>query len=297
METDSDLTTLIKRNDHLNVLRFIRVHQLREPSTVLTHGLKLLDSRRLNPDELTRLAVLEQVCLAALDVGEPEIAADCILKIKKAGIPDDSVRFKRLSARCLEAAGDLDGADLIYDELLKENPSNLMALKRKYCLLKAQPGKTVEACEALNKYLHQNYSDTAAWHELSSLRMEMGDFEGAAFALEEVIIGTPSDASLHLQLAECYATIGKLENLLLARKHCAQALELDPGMRRALFSLVSISNAYLLEASKGKGADEHEVAVAQELVKFGAKRLVEAYAGTELFARTRDLMLEYEEGL
>ncbi|GKY93074.1 hypothetical protein MPSEU_000275700 [Mayamaea pseudoterrestris] len=293
METDSDLSGLIARKDHLNVLRYIRVHQLREPHLVLTHGRKLLDSKKLATDDLTRLAVLEQICLAALDAGNPETAEDCLLRIKETGVANDSMRFQRLTARCLEAAGDFVGAEMVYDELLKDNPANLIALKRKYCIQKAQPVKEAETMDALNNYLQQNYSDTAAWYEMSQLRLQLGDYEGAAFALEEVILGAPSDAKLHLELAECYATLGKLENLILARKHCAQALELDPNMRRAQFSLVVIANAYLLESAKHKSSEEHEDAVAHELIKYAASRLTDAYAGTDMFAAVRDLMDQY----
>jgi tetratricopeptide (TPR) repeat protein len=298
METDSDLSTLIDRNDHLNVLRYIRVHQLREPELVVAHGKVLIESNRLGKGDLARLAVLEQVCLAALDVGDPETARMCLSNLQHAGISDESLRFKLLLARCLEAAEDYSGAEISYDELLEENPANLLALKRKYCILKAQVGKQAETMEALNAYLQQNYSDAAAWLEMSELRMEVGDYEGAAFALEEVILGSPSDANLHVQLAECYVTMGKYEHLLLARKHCAQALELDPGLRRAQFSLVVIANAYLLESPKIKDdTDEHESMVAQQLIRYGSERLLEAYAGTETFAAVQNLMSQYAEGL
>ncbi len=74
MGPDEDLPTLIQRNDHLNILRHIRVHQLRESDPTVKHGPALLGkhlSRKIS-DELLGLAVIEQLCLAALAVGVAE---------------------------------------------------------------------------------------------------------------------------------------------------------------------------------------------------------------------------------
>jgi len=299
MDTDADLPTLQRDKDHLNVLRYVRVHQLREPELVVKHGKALLgqDLSRKISDELARLAALGQICLAALDAQDPDTASICLDRLREAGISKESARFRSLLARCLEAAEDYEGANIIYEDLLRENPTNLVALKRQYCLLKAQVGKEAEAMAALNRYLQQNYADTAAWYELASFRMEMGDYKGAAFALEEIVLTVPLDAKIHCQLAECYATIGGLENFMQARKHMAQALELDPTNRRAQLGLVTCANAYLQQAEGAKNADEHEVEVSKELVKYGAEQVLKSYKGTEMFAAVKSLMGEYTDGI
>lgn len=301
METDSDLPTLIQSKDHLNVLRYIRVHQIRDADLVLTHARALLgpDWNRKISDEVARLAVLEQVCLAAVDKQDHDTAQEVLKKLREAGVSKDASRFRLLLARCLEAAGDLSGAELVYEDLLKDNPSNLMALKRKYCLLKAQVGKQTLAMEALNQYLKQNYGDTGAWYELAKLRMELGDYKGASFGLEEVLLATPTDANLHCELAECYATIGGLDNLGLARKHMSQALELDSSLRRAQFGLVSVANAYLVESESAgkKNTDDFEIEVAKQLVKYGAEQVLISYKGKDMFPSVKALMSEYTEGL
>jgi tetratricopeptide (TPR) repeat protein len=301
MQTDADLPTLIKQSDHLNALRYIRIHQLREPELVVRHGKALLgtDLSRGLSDEVARLAVLEQVCLGALDAHDPGTAEVCLDKLKAAGIAKESTRFRRLLARCLEGAEDYAGAEIIYDDLLKESPANLQALKRKYCMLKAQVGKEVESMEALNVYLKQVYADSGAWYEMARLRKELGDFKGAAFALEEVILGVPSDAKMHVELAECYATIGGMENLLSARKHMAQALELDATDRRAQFGLVSVANAYLEEAASAgkKSVDEYEIQVAKELVRYGSEQVLSSYEGSDMFQAVKTLMTEYTADL
>ena len=304
---DEDLPTLINRQDHVNVLRYLRVHQLREPELVLKHGKALLGddlSKSVGGDESARLGALEQVCLAALDVQDHEFAELCLSKIKQVVVgvsveegKQQSNRFRRLLGRCFEAAGALKRAEELYDEMLQTNPANLVALQRKYALLKGQPNKEVEAMEALNKYLEQNMSDTAGWYELAQFRMNMADYKGAAYALEEVVLACPLESSIHCELAEVYCTIGGLDNLLLARKHMAQSLELDATNRRAQFGLVVAANAYLLESEKSskKLHDEHEVAVAKELIKYGGEQLLQSYNGSPMFAAVKSLMNEYQD--
>ena len=294
---DEDLLTLLKRKDHLNVLRFVRAHRLREPEIVVDHGKALLGSdfdRKLS-DESARLGALEQVTLALLDLKQHDNAKKC-LSLLKSAISPESIRFKVLMGRCLEAEGDVVGAHKVYDEILVSNPSNLIVLKRKYCLAE----DPVQRMEALNFYLQQNMADSAGWFEMAKLRMDMGDFEGASFALEEVILGCPIDAPIHIKLAEVYATIGGRENLALARKHMSQALQLDPNNRRAMFGLVVVSNAFLItaaNATKKVVVDEHSVEVAKELLKFGCSKLIKQYKGANMFGTVQAAVDKYLKSL
>jgi ER membrane protein complex subunit 2 len=294
---DDTLPTLVKRKDHLNVLRCIRAHQLREPEIVMEHGRALLgpDFRRKLSDESARLAALEQIVLAALDLQLHDDAETCLARLRDA-IGNESVRFRILLGRCLEAAGNTQDALKMYDDILVSNPSNLMVLKRKYCLTNDK----VQRVAALNVYLEQNMADSAGWFEMANLRMELGDFVGASFALEEVVLGCPIDAPIHVQLAEVYATMGGIENLALARKHMAQALELDATNRRAMFGLVTVSNAYITasaNATKKQSVDEHSIDVAKELVKYGADKILKQYKGTKMFGPVQTLMAQYTKGL
>ena len=306
MGPDEDLPTLIESHDHLNVLRFLRAHQLREPELALHHGKALLGEHLTNSvggDESARLGALEQVALAALDVHDHDLADKCLEQLTGDGststgpVSKQSNRFRRLLGRCLEASGDLEGAEALYDEMLQANPANLVALQRKYALLKSQPEKEADAMEALNKYLEQNMMDCAGWYELAQFRANMADYKGAAYAMEEVVLACPLESSVHCELAELYSTIGGLDHLLLARKHMAQSLELDATNRRAQFGLVVVANAYLLEAETAskKHLDEHEVAVAKELVKYGAEQLLASYKGCSMFSAVKELMEEYQD--
>lgn len=306
METDLDLSSLITSNDHLNVLRYIRVHQLRQPELVIEHGKYLLGedcSRKMTShadDELIRLGTLEQICYAALDCGQMNIAEMCLHQIKSSTKMDlNSIRFRLLVARCYEADSDYNNAETIYNELLQDNPANIMVLKRKYCILKSQVGKTNECITALNNYLQQNYSDTSAWYELAQLYMKMGNYKTACYCYEQILLGAPNNAMIHCELAECYATVGTIDDLLLARKHMCQSLELDPNLLRAQYGLVTIASAYIqqMHSINKKDYNEFEVEVAKELIKYGSEILLKSYENTKLFSTIQKLMNEYTESL
>jgi tetratricopeptide (TPR) repeat protein len=297
----NDLPSLVGRKDHLGVLRYIRSHELREPKLVIEHGQALLgkDLSKSMSDTEVLVTTLEQICLGSLDLGKHDLAEKCLEQLRKSGIEQDAVRFRRLLARCLEASGDYEGATKIYDALLADNPANLIALQRKYCIARAQKVEPEKVVAALNEYLSQNMSDVSGWHEMAKLRMTLGDFKGAAYALEQVVLGSPLDAEVHRQLAEVYATVGGLDNLILARKHMSQSLELDSSNVRTQLGLVSVANQYLEEsASVGKkDIDEHEIMVAKELVKYGASQVLTSYKGSKMLAIVKRVMDDYLDNL
>eukprot|EP00550_Attheya_septentrionalis_P012271 CAMPEP_0198299246 /NCGR_PEP_ID=MMETSP1449-20131203/44005_1 /TAXON_ID=420275 /ORGANISM="Attheya septentrionalis, Strain CCMP2084" /LENGTH=300 /DNA_ID=CAMNT_0044000735 /DNA_START=45 /DNA_END=947 /DNA_ORIENTATION=+ len=281
MGPEEDLPTLVARKDHLNVLRFLRAHQVRDPDLTLSSAFALLGGVKLSSkgglDEAERLAVLEQLCMSALDMQNHDVAEAALGQIR-VSIPAGSVRSRRLLALCLESAGDLGAASTIYDDLIKSNPSNTIALQRKYCILKAS-NKPVEAKEALNDYIEgTGGGDPAAWMEMATLCLDMSDYKGAAYALEETVLASPLDATVHCRLAEVYATLGGLSNLKLARQHMAQSLELAPGARAA-FGLVSVASQYL-DACPPKDMDSLDAQVAKELVKYGTEQILKLYKST-----------------
>ncbi|KAL7550600.1 hypothetical protein ACHAWF_013821 [Thalassiosira exigua] len=216
---EDDLPTLIARQDHLNVLRYIRAHKLREPRTVVTHGRLLLGisgggGSRRGLGDAERLAALEQLCVASLDVGDVPLAESC-LDALGAGTPGspvtkESTRYRKLLGMCLEASGDYNGAAAVYDALLKDNPSNGHAAKRKYCVLAAQPGRGADAAKALNDYLSSHPGDVTALNQMAEACLSASDFQGAAYCYEEVVLGCPLDSDVHAKLGEAYCTAGGL---------------------------------------------------------------------------------------
>jgi len=301
-----DLPTLIKENNHHSILQYLRSHKQRLPELTIKHSLAVLDSKTLLPTknmilfstmpDSEHLAILEQLCIAACDMNDSQLASQCIDVIKSNPfIPgEESTRVKRLIGMLYESNNEMDKANKIYDSLLEQNPSNTFALKRKYCILRSQSNKDVEARQALNKYLELNQGDVAAWMEMYHTCMGLGDYKSAAFCLEENVLACPLDYKLHCMLAEIYVTIGSISNLKLARKHFAQSLELNPSNVRALFCLVSATASYIELVSEKKNKEEEDLEVAKELLKYGADKIMPLYKDNSAMSKAvRDVMDQY----
>jgi Tfp pilus assembly protein PilF len=132
---------------------------------------------------------------------------------------------------------------------------------------------------------------------MAQLRLQLADYKGAAYALEQVVLGSPLEPDIHRQLAETYATIGGLEHTLLARKHMAQALELDPTNVRSQLGLVCVANQYLEESNdvSKKIVNEHEQLVAKELIKYGVTEVLKSYKGSKMFPSVKRVMDDYTD--
>lgn len=272
----------------LQILHHIHNHKLHEPALVLKLGLPL---RKTKLPQSKHLSLLEQITVAALHENELLVAGECLTEIQAgADVGASSLRYRKLLGLCLESQKDFDDALRIYDDMISWNPSNVYALKRKYTILRSQL-KDLEARQCLNDYLEQNASDATAWVEMAKSCLEQGDYKGAAFCYEEVILFSPMDTGVHCLLGECYVTIGGKDNFILARKHFAQCLELDKGCVRAMFGLVSASEAYLdlMEKSaespgkkRDKQWDEEDVELVRDLKKYGVDNLIKSYKGTQM---------------
>ena len=344
---EEDLPTLLGRNDHINILRYIRAHKLREPQLVIQHGTLLLDislpdtngsatatggriqsnnsCRKLGHVE--RLAALEQVCIAAYDLGDIDIAERCLMELEArlaamAGsggstgdnIPPMGMRYKLLLALRHESLYEYQEAMSIYTTMLRENPANSYAAKRKYCCVLATTSSSPSsssssidgAIQELNEYINDHPGDIAAWYQMSQQCLSLCDYTSAAYCLEEVILGSPLDSTLHCQLAELYCTLGGIEYSKLARKHMCMALHVEPNNLRAWYGLLAVSESYLDEVYKlpmsssstggsssgcggknksngnnnsgsTKDAENDSIEVAKELVKFSAEKLMRIY--------------------
>lgn len=307
MGPEEDLPTLLSRNDSLGILRYIRVHLLHEPNLVVTHGKTLLgfanDGSKTKPsqslDGATRLAALEQLCIASLDIGNISLADGCIGAIN-ASVSEQSSRYRKLLGMRLEATGQYEGATKIYNDLLADNPSNGHAAKRKYCVLAAQYGREEEAMKALNEYLSNYPGDIATWDQMAVTCLSVSDFMGAAYCYEEIVLGCPLNSTVNMKLGEVYSTVGDFK---LARKHLSQAVLLDENNLRAWFGLLDASQSYLEEGqqsnakSKTDAVDEHDLAVAKEVILLCGDKVMGHYKGTKFGKLVEQLLLESSQVL
>jgi len=299
-----DLTGVIASSDPRAILRYLRIHKLRKPELVLKYGVEVLNSvaqAKLGINGVSDaefLAVIEQTLLAALDLSNKKLAEQCLVALKSK-YPPESARVRRLLGLCLECDGDFDGALSLYDQLLTTNPSSEFARKRKYCILRGQTGKEVAARNALNEYLERFPGDVGAWKEMGRSCLDVGDYDGAIFCWEELVLSQPLDSTLHCELGELYATLGGVKNLLRARKHLAQALDLDPEYSRALFSLFGVVSSHMELVVIGKGEskahfEEHDFEVAKALFKFCFRKVSNRWKGSK-HSRTSKAMMKVLE--
>jgi ER membrane protein complex subunit 2 len=366
METDDDLPTLIAKQDHVNVLKYIRIHKLRHPELVVQHGTIILGWNEDGSVKMSvgtkDLTVVEQVCLSALDCQKFTLADRCLQELEREfGIvpppvttestvvasgasgaskeASSSVRYQLLRGRYYEAKGEMIRAKETYEHILKQNPACNLAWKRQYCLQKSIPNHELESIQCLNDYIQLHaYNDCTAWYELFRQYQELGHWENAIYCLQHVLCtatamrsaDTINRSTLHCELAECYLSLcgdgkldaagSQLETIILARKHMACALELNPSSLRAKFGLVVAANRYLAVASDAEvplskqraskdasaAADvaangDFERNVSQELVKYGAEQIVasleDGLVAADMHASIKSFLTEYTNDL
>ena len=176
--------------------------------------------------------------MAALDVGRIEIAESCLPRLLTQ-FPGSN-RVKRLGAMIKEAKGKYEEALIDYAEILKANPANFLAMKRKVAVYKAL-GDNKAAIIELHELIKVNAGDLSSWVELSELHLSLCDYTSAAFCVEEIILLNPVSAASHCRLAEIYYTMGGVTNLINARKHYSTSLSFQTvrsGNLRALYGLL-----------------------------------------------------------
>lgn len=93
---------------------------------------------------------MEQVCVAALDCYNTDVAKTC-LKHLLYEFPK-SLRVRKYEAMILEAEERYDDALKLLDSIIKADPTNSAARKRRVAVFKAQ-GRNAEAIRELVEYL------------------------------------------------------------------------------------------------------------------------------------------------
>ena len=159
---------------------------------MLSQEMKVLDNAHMHTFSIIVLMIFpfqtvwnlyEQICVAALDIGDVNLATECIVLLMKK-FPS-SGRVIRLLGLQKEQAGEYEAALEIYVGLLKKNPANLMAMKRKVCVYKAM-GDTKKQIEEINGILKQFPAEAPSWQELGELYLSLCDNE-----VQNILLGTP----------------------------------------------------------------------------------------------------------
>lgn len=220
-------------------------HPDRQSAKVVELGELVLEGghvKRLKDDVW---AFLEQVALAALDVGKMDLAeVRVVFEYDCASQPSLQLCIARLNTRfpnsnrvaallgmVYEANGEYQKALNLYDTLLSKDEANPIIVKRLVAVLRVMDDKdgrggVAGAIATLVKYLDTYYNDIEGWQELASLYTEQRmcvekrlvldltdlryRYPQAIFALEELILLSPHNSFFVLQYAETLATQGDL---------------------------------------------------------------------------------------
>eukprot|EP00887_Chlorella_sp_A99_P000135 scaffold16.g135.t1 len=262
LELDQARETALARKDFASLrayLRLAREHRVRDPESVAVLGAELLRShaRKLAQEELW--SVHEQVIVAALDLGNSDLANSLIKNVNRK-FPESS-RAARLSGIFVEHAGQLDKAAELYGKELEANPQNVAMLKRVVAMKKGQ-GDLTGAVEALRSYLDVQQGDWMAWEEAADAYLQM-------------------QVSVHLLYADTLYTMGGVQHWRTARSYYSgeQAtmhrgvIEMTEGADlRALYGVCACA-AQLAGARGGRGAGPDDDA---GLPKLAAEALLQA---------------------
>lgn len=199
-------------------------------------------------------AVLEQVCIAALDAARVDLAQDCIDQLH-AQFPKSN-RVLKLKAMQLESTEHYQKALDIYERLVEDEPNNNSFRKRKVAVLLAQ-GKRLDAIRAINDYLKIFLNDPEAWLQLSELFLLENDVAKAVHCLEECVLISPLNSMYFRRLADLRYTQGGAENVELARSYYERALKINPTDLRSQYGILLSNN---LIAATTKNATEKKKA-------------------------------------
>ncbi|WVN89700.1 uncharacterized protein L203_104930 [Cryptococcus depauperatus CBS 7841] len=165
-------------------------------------------------------ALREQLAIAALDMGRIKLASDQIETLH-AKFPN-SPRVRILDGLRLEADEDFVRAKAVYEDLLKEDETNVTAHQRLISL--SLPSSS--AIPLLLSYLDTFYSDPAAWSVLADLYCEKGLYSQALTALGHIAIISNWDDGVIRRSGEVAYTMGDYQ---LALKYFLRAAEMQGG--------------------------------------------------------------------
>lgn len=221
-------------DDMIEKLRTWREDCVRDPEAMRDLWPKLdAIERKLGIEE--KWTVIEQFCIAAIDLHDDNIITTCLDRLNRQFPDSNRVKLLNIMATC-ERLGDYDEALRRYNEIIDEDETNTSARKRKIAILISQR-KNVEAIKELCDYLKKFMNDQEAWKELCELYMLEQDYSRAIFCMEELLLSHPLSHIYHTRLAEMHYTLGTHESLELARSYYVQALKFKEHDVRALHGL------------------------------------------------------------
>lgn len=268
----------ISFHDLDTLLTHIQQYRLRRPALVTKFGPVLLRRFESRLGEARSAVLREQILLAALDMHDKGLMEQMDAELA-ASFPGGSNRRLRLHAMRQEAlshqqatssfAASADSPESIYEAMIDENFSNVLARKRQIALIRGQ-GDENKAIEALVDFLSVFQNDAPAWLELGELYASRNNIEEAKFCYEEIMTMNPRNTSQPFYVcryAELLYALGSVKDIeLVEQARCYFALSIQmqlKGNLRALYGLL-VSSRYVLDSKSIQSAQKVEATASYE---------------------------------
>jgi tetratricopeptide (TPR) repeat protein len=183
----------------LQKLATYRTHNNRASQETFEKGVVILRNNAAKNMGEEGWAFLEQLALAAIDVGRLDVAERC-LGLLAERFPD-SPRVGCLTGIYMEATQSPEVALGYYQDILNEDSANAALWKRKISVLRRM-GKIDKAVEELSQFLDTFYTDVEGWLELADLYSTCNQYTYALQSLSHVLLLAPQNPFYVLQAAE-----------------------------------------------------------------------------------------------
>ncbi|CAZ79827.1 unnamed protein product [Tuber melanosporum] len=242
------------------LLSYLSIHPspLRNPSTSLhlsQQAPAFLSSSESTKDTQETWLIYEQLLLSCLRTGDDSSARVCLQRLSgRFGV--DSARVKALTGLYDEATsnsrGELESVLQRYQDILKEDPTNMPIEKRRISLLLSL-GRTEDGIEALTSLLSHSPNDAESWAHLSSLYFTQGLYQQSVFCLEEVLLILPNAYNIFARIGEVTyisASAGasgtnQTEAFEEAIKYFARSVELSEWYLRGWYGLKLVTGKFI----------------------------------------------------
>jgi len=152
-------------------------------------------------------AFLEQLALAALDVGRIGVADQCLKQLTDR-FPN-SPRVEILHGIRMEVSESPNTVLQYYTQLLEVDPANAAAWKRCISVIR-RLGRIERAIEELSQFLDTFYTDLEGWLELADMYSSCNQYTYALQALSHALLLAPQNAFTALQYAETAYSAGDI---------------------------------------------------------------------------------------
>ncbi|CAK5263360.1 unnamed protein product [Mycena citricolor] len=202
----------------LEKLATFRNSNARESQEVFKNAELILNSvKSLGDDGWT---VLEQLFLAAMDMGRLEIADKCLQQLSDQF--RDSPRVEVLTGIRMEASEPAETVLQYYTQLLDADEANMAAWKRKISVLR-RLGRLEQAVTDLSELLDIFYNDVDGWLELTDIYTSCHQYSNSLQSLSHALLLAPQNPFYVLQYAETAYTAGDIP---LALKYFLVAVDM-----------------------------------------------------------------------